>query len=141
MAKIIKVKMNRVQNGNRIHNDFPVSYDPKKVKVLAYEDLDDVNKEYCIGVIADEDLASFTASSDIEEIDQATANTLGLVWRPQVNRITNQQKILAILDKVHNSTGLSLTDQDAIDPDNAEPGVNKSALFTDSLSYYLTQVG
>jgi hypothetical protein len=134
MAKIVKVKMNRVQSGSRIQNSYPAPYDPKKVQVIAYEDLGNVNKPYCIGVVKDEDLAAFTASPDIVEISQQEAETFGAVWRPQVKKITDMNKVLNILDKVHNSSDLTQAEKDAINPDNAELGINKSTAFTDLLS-------
>jgi hypothetical protein len=76
MAKIIKVKMTRVQNGGRIQNSYPVEYDSAKIKVITYEGLGDVSKIFLIGVVKDEDLATFTASDDIVELTQLEAVAL-----------------------------------------------------------------
>lgn len=134
MAKIIKVKMQRVQTGNRISNVYPAEYNVDKIQVVAYEGLADVSKSYCIGVVKDEDLAAFTASDDIVEITQSEAEPLGTVWRPQVKRITNNNKVLDVLDKVHNAQELTQEEKNAINPDNATMGVNKSIAFTDLLT-------
>ena len=94
----------------------------------------DISKTYCIGVVKDEDLTAFISSPDIVEILKQEAETLGAVWRPQVTKITDENKILDILDKVHNSQGLTQLEKDVINPDNAELGINKSTAFTDMLN-------
>lgn len=140
MAKIVKVKMTRVQNGGWTQNSYPAEYVDTKIKVW-YEDINDVSKDYLIGVVKDEDLEAFTASPDIEEITQETAIALGTVWRPQVKKITDVDVVLSILEKVRNSLALTQAEKDAIDPDNAAKGINKSSLFTDVLTDAITKVG
>jgi hypothetical protein len=144
MAKIVKVKMTRVQNQGKIQNTYPVEYDSTKIQIIAYEGLNDASKPYCIGVVKDTDLASFTESSDIEEITEAEAETLGAAWRPQVKKMTDVNKVIDILDKltVEISASLSLTqaDKDALNADNATAGINKSVAFADILTMAIERV-
>lgn len=145
MAKIVKVKMTRVQNGGKIQNVYTADHQAgkhwrlaPKIKWVAFEGLGDLAKEYCIGVVKDADLAEFIVESNIEEITEQEAETLGVVWRPQVKKILDPSKVLAILDKLTDEIGASLAltqaDKDALDPDNAEIGINKSVAFPDRLN-------
>jgi hypothetical protein len=134
MAKILKVKIKRAQTNNIISNTYPLEYDSKKIKVLAYEGLGDINKTFCIGVVNDVDAPAFLASKDIIEINQEDAQTLGVVWRPQTIKITDESKIIEIIEKVNNKEVLTQAEKDAINPDNATRGVNKSKPFNDLLT-------
>jgi hypothetical protein len=146
MAKIVKIKMQAIitqpNGGVRIQRIAPPEYDSTKIKIIAMEASGDLagvlsrndGTIYRIGVVADGDLATFTASDDIVELTQLEAVALGNVWRPQVTKIFDEQKIIDILEKVSNSQALTLTELNAIDPDNAERGVGKSFTFTERLN-------
>jgi hypothetical protein len=135
MAKIVKVKISReLLSGGRIRNTYPPEYDSTKIRVLSYEDLNDVNKTFCIGVVSDADAPAFLESADITEVTSTEARTLGTSWRPQVTKITDEQTIISILNKVRNSQSLTQAEKDAINPDNATFGVNKSRPFNELLT-------
>lgn len=151
MAKILKVKIGLTINGNKWSRTYPPEYDKTKIKVLSYESIGDPatllarddGTDYCIGVVSDADAATFLASADITELNQTDANTQGAVWRPQINRISDRSKALAILGKVHNNPSnpsLTQDEQNAINPDHAETGVNKSQAFSDLLTTTLASM-
>jgi hypothetical protein len=100
------------------------------------------NKDHFICVVADEDLAGLIANPDIEELTQEQAIALGDVWRlPDPTLITDSDKIIEVLDKVHNSIALSSGDNDAIDPDNEAAGINRGYSFTNYLTDAIAEVG
>lgn len=147
--KILKVKVKRSKNPEGgTHYTYPPEYDARKIQVLCYESIGDpttVNDrdktaepyEFLIGVVNDGDASSFLESSDIEEIDQTTANSSGRLWRPQVVRIDNQERVLEIADKVFNNISLTQLDKSALNPDSSEPGISRSKLFDNLLAEHL----
>jgi len=145
MAKILKVKIKRDQTPAGTHYTYPLEYDAKKIQVLCYESTGELevvqnrgNKnEYCIGVVKDEHASQFLKSKDIIEITQKNANVLGRKWRPQREKIIDQEKVMMILAKIGQGKGLTQIEKDALNPDKAEAGINKSVLFDDLLNEHL----
>lgn len=127
----------------------PEVYDNKKIKVVCQEWLNaqptviarNDGTSYLIGVVSDADLATFTSSPDIVEIDQSTAETLGTAIRPQVETITDAAAIIAIMAKLKASQALTAEEDDASNPDNPAKGINKNIAFTDILTEEITEVG
>jgi DNA mismatch repair ATPase MutS len=141
--KILKVKIGRNQGVNGTVYTYPVEYDPSKIQVLCYEttNMDNYDGvvdrgndyEYCVGVVQDADAAEFLVSADIEELDYSTATTDCATWVKQVEKITDQTKVLSILSKVHNSEALTAEEEAAIDPNDTTTGINNSKSFQEML--------
>jgi len=134
MAKILKIKIKREVSKGMIHNTYPPEYDAKKIDVVAYEDLGDARKDFCIGVVSDADAPGFLLSPDIKEINKVRAKALGGIWRPQTEIINDPKKVLDVVRKVHNKNVLSARDRDAINPNKPDMGVSKSRHFNDILA-------
>ncbi len=136
MKKILKVKIKRTVGGGKTHYDYPPEYDVSKISVLRYESQDpdgmsDVKgrgdkDEYCIGVVNEADVPAFLISKDIEEITSDVAKALGPKWYTQVDKISDPNKILAIVAKQARGEVLTQEEKDALDPDNPESGINKT---------------
>jgi hypothetical protein len=135
MAKIVKVNITReLLPGGRIRNTYPPEYDSTKIKILAYEDLNNVSKTFCIGVVSDVDAVNFLKSNSITELTQLEAETLGNQYRPQVNMFTDFHKVAEICLKTINKEELTQAEKDALDPTKEELGYNKSTSFTTLLT-------
>lgn len=153
MAKILKVKIGviitSVNGGYYFKRTAPAEYDKNKIKIICNEPWTDVvsrndGTEYRIGVVSDSDAPSFLASADITELTQQDANTQGGTWRPQINVIADNSKVLDILDKVHSNPtnpGLTQDEIDSINPDHATIGVHKTDAFSDLLTSTINEVG
>lgn len=144
--RIVKVKAILTPNsGGGIHYNYPKEYDPEKINVLCYEHVGDkaavegrgTVDEYLIGLVSDEDAINFLKSDKIIELSEVEALAWGRQWRPQVEKITDQSKVMSILAKSVKGDKLSPEDIDAIDPEKATPGINKSELFDDLLYRHL----
>lgn len=148
--KIVKIKVKREVEGGTTHYVYPPEYDAKKIQVLCYESVGDVDTvvardsidsknsyEYLIGVVSDKDFVQFSKSKDVEEVDYATACVHGRKWRPQVEKILDNNKVLSILSKAARGEVLTQADKDVLDPNKPDRGVNKSKLFDDLLSEHL----
>lgn len=141
--KILKVKIARNQNSNGTSYIYPQEYDASKIQVLCYEttNMDNYDSvvargndyEYCVGVVEDEDVGNFLVSDDIEEMDYNTSLSTCESWVKQVNKITDQDKIISILDKINNSEELTQDEKDSINPSNSSTGVNLTKSFQDIL--------
>jgi hypothetical protein len=154
MAKILKVKVARTYLGDgRIKFNYPAEYEATKIEVTAYEHIGDNASvegrgnayEYCIGVVSDTDAQSFLASEDIIELTQEDANILGSVYRPQIDVVKDAVGIAVILAKLGAALDLSshLTQEelDAINPDSAANGINRTPAFSKLLTNTLTKAG
>ncbi len=144
MSKILKIKIGRNQTGSGTSYIYPPEYDSSKINVLSYESIvkenEDIIKvrgnkeEYIIGVVKDVDAPGFLVSADIVELNQTEAETTGNLWRPQVTKIEDRDKVIQILAKVALNQDLTQTEKDAINPDKEEPGIGKSRSFAAMLS-------
>jgi len=149
MSKILLIKAKRSRNpGGGTHYTYPSEYDVQKIQVLCYESVGENEivttrdkspqpHEFLIGVVSDEDSNQFLKSSDIREIQQTEANEKGRRWRPQVDKIIDQGKVMMILAKHARGEELTQEEIDVIDPDNPALGLNKSQLFDNLLTEYL----
>jgi len=141
MAKILKVKIQRASANGGTKYTYPPEYDASKIELLCYESVGEGIKvlnrtdkfEYAIGVVSNADALAFLVSPDIIEMAKATAITNGRKWRPQVEKITDNTKVISVLAKVARKETLTKEDEDALDPDNPVKGIGKSRLFDDLL--------
>jgi len=148
MSKILKVKIKREPIlGGGTHYVYPPEYNAKKIQVLCYESMGEEDKvkargdyEYCIGVVKDEDAPAFLKSNDIVEINETKAKIDGKKWRPQTERIIDEKEVLRICAKAVSGESLTQKEKDALNPDKAEIGVNKSKSFSDLLDEYKTKL-
>jgi hypothetical protein len=138
MAKLVKVTTTKHADGAITYTSDQESWTDwrlaGKITLVAYESISDITKPYCIGIVKDEDLAEFIQEPNIKEITQVDAETLGALWRPQEKIATDPDKLMDILDKVHNSLELTQSEKDAINPDNIEPGINNGPTFAEILT-------
>ena len=132
MGKIIKAKIRKVRGIDGTRFVYPPVWDAGAINVVVYQD-DGLDEEYCIGIVADVNLARFTAHKDIVEIREGEANSLGRTWRKPVTSISDEQIVLRALENLRESpfarARLSQEQQDALDPDNEALGVSKSPEF------------
>lgn len=143
---ILKIKAVLTPNaGGGIHYNYPAEYDPEKITVLCYEHVGDKGAvvdrgtvdEYLIGVVSDEDAVQFLESDQITQMSKEEAQIQGRQWRPQVEKILDQTKVLSVLSKYVRGDNLSPDDHRAIDPDDLTPGINKSELFDNLLNRHI----
>ena len=144
---MIRAKRSKISGGGT-HYEYPPEYDSQKIQVLCYESVGENDKvtlrdkgtkphEFLIGVVSDEDAPGFLKSPDINVIGQASAIEKGRRWRPQVEKILDQNKVLMVLAKVARGEVLTKGDKDAINPDNTANGINKSQKFDDLLAEHM----
>lgn len=144
--RILKVKAILTPNaGGGIHYNYPDEYDAEKISVLTYEHVGDLAAiqgrgmayEYLIGVVSDEDAVQFLKSDTITELTQEDAIEKGRRWRPQVDKIADVTTVLLTLAKSARGDTLTQEDLDALTPEKATAGINKSELFDDLLARHL----
>lgn len=144
---LIRTKRSKISGGGT-HYEYPPEYDAQKIQVLCYESVGENDKvtlrdkwpkphEFLIGVVSDEDAPGFLKSPDINIIGQALAIEKGRRWRPQVEKISDQSKVLMILVKVARGEVLTQGEKDIINPDSPISGVNKSQIFDDLLAQHM----
>ena len=154
--KLLKLKINRAENNGRTHYTYPSCYDAKKVKfgpiyegalpenILSIRSRDS-DYEYIIFGVNDSDADSFTISAVedgfnfvSEELTEEEMLSYGNIWTKQRDKITDQIKVISILAKVaRNDEELTQVEKDSINPDNPEPGINKSKSFQEALDEFL----
>jgi|LGOV01.1.fsa_nt_gb Lhr-like helicase len=149
MSKILLIKAKRSKNpGGGTHYTYPPEYDSTKIQVLCYESLGKNNivtardkstlpHEFLIGVVSNKDAPQFLVSSDIQEIQQVEANEKGRKWRPQIEKIIDQEKVMMIFAKHARGEELTQEELDVINPEKPNLGLNKSQLFDDLLLEHL----
>jgi len=138
MSKILQIRIKRDSFPGSTKYTYPAQYDAKKIQVLCYEDGAETlsrndGYQYCIGVVSDTDAPQFLVSTDIVEITRLNAIIKGRRWRPQINKITDDGEVTRIIIKKMNNETLTQREINALNPDNAEKGINKSRLFDDLL--------
>lgn len=142
--KLLKVKIKRNQTEAKTSYVYPSAYDAKKFNVLVYETqltggYDKVKnkgnkEEIVIGMVKDEDAATFLASPDIVEITRAEADAfLGEDLHKKVEKITDQNAVLSVLSKIARKETLSEKDLKTIDPTDPTPGITQSRSLNDAL--------
>lgn len=144
--KIVKMKIRREMKNGGTHYTYPVPYYNKdKVKFLIYEKgakARGENYQYILVGMKAEDLDSFLGADGIvkdgfkfeaTEVTREQAIEDGDKWVDRVDKITDQQKVLKILSKMARNEEVTQAERDAIDPEKAERGINKSKSFTESL--------
>jgi len=141
--KIIKVKIKKEKKDGATQFTYPkVCQDnnhSQHVTYVAYEadasnypadyaDGGKIVEEYAVGVIEEGDVFNaLVADDDIEEMNETDANTFGKTWKPQVTKITDEQKVILILAKEEKDR--TQEEKDALDPENEEEGINKTPEF------------
>ena len=126
----VAVKKNRV--GNECGLIWPSFWGEvyERVSVLAYQD-EGLAVEGAICVCQDDVWQEIEAKNDnaVMLLTKTQANEKGRKWRPQVTRVTDEQKVLLIVAKAVQGTKLTAEDKKALNPDDPSPGVGKSKLF------------
>jgi hypothetical protein len=156
MAKIIKVKVRRVNEGVRVKYHYPPEYDATKIHVTGWESMTYAAKytevdaraavgedgyEYFLGVVSDVDAPVFLASPDIIEVTREAAALEGETWTEARSVIENEVIINTILDKVLASEVLSVEEIDAINPDSPVTGRKRLLNFTERLDAGIADKG
>ncbi|MBW1976261.1 MAG: hypothetical protein JRI45_12000 [Deltaproteobacteria bacterium] len=155
--KLIRMRIKRTSTAEKTHYDYPSCYDAKKVKFgPIYEGAMDENvalinqrnqgDEFIVIGTSDEDAAEFlkaegSQEQDFEfgakEITEEEALVDGNKWTKQREKIIDEQKVIGILAKVARDKPLTQREKNALDPDNPEPGINKSRSFGEGLNEFL----
>lgn len=107
------------------------------VQVLAYEDHPEQHGdtiEHAICLARDDvwnNILTFDDSEDprVREISDEEANTKGRAWRPQSVRILDPRKVAQIAEKIGKGVPISDIERRALDPDDDEIGLGRSAPF------------
>lgn len=151
MPKFLRVKIGRDQSAARTHYTYPPQYDPKKVIMgPVYETFNPANMaevvgrgndhEFCLIAVSDADAPQFLESPDIEEIDRDEMEQEGTKFsRPSIVKVVDSVKIGKILEKLAKDptkAPVEVLDQNelnAIDPENAELGLQKTKTFSENL--------
>lgn len=147
MKKILKVKIKRDQDSFSTRYTYPVSYNPQKIQVLAYEtQISDKeagvkargNKdEYMLGFVDEADVPSFLVSPDIVEVNRAEAETfLGADLDKTILKIIDSNSVIAVLSKHARGEALSQEDKDVIDPKKPGAKIMESRSFRKVLDEY-----
>jgi len=116
--------------------EYPPECNHEKISILYsdwWHDQDTVvarndGTAYAVGVVSDDDAPAFLVSDDITEIPEAEALSVGNTLRPQVEYVTDVKGVAAIVKKLDTS-GLSLAERSALNPDSEQPGIGKSPSF------------
>ena len=134
--KTFEVKIKKTRTATECGMEWPAWWDEvyQRVDVVAYEDYPDqlgLREEGAVCVCDDKTWRAIAAKKDkaIAELTETTANEKGRAWRPQVTRITDQDKVLQLTAKVVFGKALTATEKKALDPEDVTPGVGKSPLF------------
>jgi hypothetical protein len=144
MAKILKVKLTTIQvSPTHLHSTAPPEYDATKCEVIAQEsqisatgraaviaravDIGGVmtSDDYRIITVKDVDAPAFLASSDITELTEAEANTLGNQWFIPTTHMADPVKVMEIVEKYRTGGTPTANELKAIDPDDAAIGINR----------------
>jgi len=156
-VKLIRLKIKRTSTAEKTHYDYPACYDAKKVKFgPIYEGAMEENvalinqrnqgDEFIVIGTDDKDAVAFLKAEGskeqafefgAKEITVEEALVEGNKWTKQTEKIVDLEKVLMILAKVAREEPLNQTEKDAINPDNPEPGINKSKPFEESLNEFL----
>ena len=138
--KILKVKIKKRRTLNECHFEYPKRWDAKKISVLAYEDrpenLGNV-EEVCLCVTDEKTAGKLLKYPEVQEAIPHEANIFGRQWRKRRARITDEDKVIAIIKKllskptlrtilVKHLTGREI---DSLDEEKTEPGIGKGKEF------------
>ncbi|MBA7641222.1 hypothetical protein ES703_48898 [subsurface metagenome] len=138
--KILKVKIKKQRTVGECHFEYPNNWSSDKISVLAYEDhpenLGNV-EEACLCVTDEETAEKLLKYPEVQEITPSEANAFGRQWRPSGVKITDEDKVVAILKKLLSKPATKailvkhLTGQeiDSLDENKTESGVGKGREF------------
>lgn len=153
--KLLKMKIKRMNIKDCTHYDYPTPY-YNAYKVIfgpVYEGgleenvtlikARNTNDEFIIIGVEDSDLNDFLKANGYKdsdgfefsciEITQAEAEQDGTQWTKQIEKITDQNKVITILAKIGRGEILTQQEKDALNPDNLESGINKTKSFVQDL--------
>jgi len=103
------------------------------VDVLAYQDSTNRGKqtEGCVCLCEDHIWEEIAGHNDVAivALTEANANEKGRTWRPQVDRITDQNALLEVVAKVAAKEDLTAHDLKVLDVNDPTPGRGKTKLF------------
>lgn len=138
--KILKVKIKKRRTAGECHFEYPDGWRSDKISVLAYEDfpenLGNV-EEVCLCVTDEETARKLLKYPAVQEVTPNEASAFGRQWRPSGIKITDEDKVVAILKKLLSKSAIRailvkhLTGQeiDSLDEDKTESGVGKGKEF------------
>jgi len=142
MAKFVQVTITEHANGTdwaRANNEapmqYPATYDANKITPLLYEqaDLSVEGSIEMVGVVEDADLASVLGAG-IVELDRTATLAWGAAHEPtQQNVITDQNAVILASAKAAIDEALTQEEKDVLNPDNAQPGINKTQTFAEMM--------
>jgi len=133
--KVLKAKIKVEQTGNRTKYIYPKIWldNIKKIPVILYpndntDDIKEVDQTYkTIFVTVPDDLYdTFLKSPEFSKHDQIEMDNFAEKHLPVKDRITDPEKVIGILAKSILGTPLTKEEQDAINPEKTELGINKT---------------
>lgn len=142
--KLIKVKIIKNVTPGQPRMQYPAIYNAQEVEVhktgpIIYEGRlargEDV--EYCLLCVSDELANKYARDPDVVILNKGQANSW-LRQNPDLQeqpdeRVTDSDRLLAIIAKSVSGIALSQEDKDALDPDKKVRGVQRVAKDVDSL--------
>jgi len=152
--KLLKIRIKRIASGGRTHYEYPPQYDAYKVifgpiyesslEVEAQKVRDrGTGDEYILIGVNDNDVAKFIEAHGYRddkgfryesiELSIAEAEVYGSQWTKQVEKITDQSRVISILAKIGRGETLTQKEKDALNPNNPELGINTTKSFSESL--------
>ena len=159
--KLLKMRIRRNKKEGRTHYDYPTPYyDAMKVifgpiyegglNEIVQSDIvpRNANDEFILIGINNNDFNEFMKADgfekdgfkyEVKEVNRIKTLKMGNKWTKQVEKITDQNKVLGVLAKVARKEKLTEEEENAIDPEKEEVGINKTASFEKSLDKFLEQ--
>jgi len=139
MSKIIKAKIyyTKTEGGTSYSGGYPIGLTDTKTQWLVESDETEKGQDekgtYVtkLAVVYDNTLVDKAiATGQCWEINEIEADEFGKKFSsPQVEQITDQEKVIKICAKAIKGEVLTQKEKNAIDPDNEEIGINKTKPF------------
>jgi len=142
--KLLKMRIARDQTAKGTHYVYPKEYNAHKVrfgpfyesslpenydKVVARGNVD----EHILFGVDDADAPAFLQCPDTQELSYDEALGLGNAWTKQVEKISDPNRVLAIVAEVARGETLTSDEKKALNPDDPSSGITKGKAFKDSL--------
>lgn len=159
--KLLKMRICRTNKDGATHYDYPTPYYKAELvrfgpiyegglKEVVESDVlpRNAGDEFILVGVDNIDVSEFLKAEGfvkdgftygVVEVDRTESLSLGNKWTKQVEKILDQNKVLAICAKVAIGGNITKKEKDALDPDNSEIGINKTAPFEESLDKFLNQ--
>lgn len=129
--KILKVKVRKLRTPSSCRFIYPDAWKAKKIHVLAWGPGKGMGEqvEECLCVAEETVAEQLVSSGEAVELPKAQANVLGRKWKPRRARITLEEKVISLVEKLLRGEQLTTQERDILDPDKPEEGINRGPEF------------